>query len=483
MDTHIAELTGEQEPPRNRVRTRIFLPGEAGAQQAPPHDPPILDGGDATVTADPTERHTASPPDRWRRRNWLLATAAVLAVAGAGLIVRTHGQNPSAAPSAAVPDLVAPSATVARAPQPVQLPPPQRQQVAIPSNDEQLREILALRDRSPGGSSAADRSAPAPATLSSPIPAAITAQVASPPAVPAQAVPAPVLAQIPADGARAIPATVVAPQTDPQPPLSVPPLAAFEVGATPAPTVTGGQPSAAGAPVVAPPTSVPPAPNAVPPQPAPAIAMATQPVSAAPASRSLSTPSEVIGAVTELRAAPMTPAQQIEVLNLVTRLGVVVRDMRAENAALKARVESTADRFDAAVTDFERRLALAEARGAVDAAMGAPPAPSASATDAAVSGPARAAHAVPGTGSGVRIIPVSDSVAAGGAAAPRYRVAAASPGLAMLSLLDRSGGEGSQLQIAVGDQVPGYGRVTAIQQRGSAWIVQTDKGPDKGVIQ
>jgi len=54
--------------------------------------------------------------------------------------------------------------------------------------------------------------------------------------------------------------------------------------------------------------------------------------------------------------------------------------------------------------------------------------------------------------------------------------------LAMLSLLDRSGGEGSQLQIQIGDQVPGYGRVTAIQQRGSGWIVQTDKGPDKGVI-
>jgi len=57
------------------------------------------------------------------------------------------------------------------------------------------------------------------------------------------------------------------------------------------------------------------------------------------------------------------------------------------------------------------------------------------------------------------------------------------PGLAMLALVDRSGGEGAQIQVTTGDQVPGYGRVTAIQQRGASWIVQTDKGPDKGVIQ
>ena len=77
--------------------------------------------------------------------------------------------------------------------------------------------------------------------------------------------------------------------------------------------------------------------------------------------------------------------------------------------------------------------------------------------------------------------PPAGTTPLGGSA--RYRVTAASPGLAMLSLLDRSGGEGSQLQVAVGDPVPGYGRVTAIQQRGSSWIVQTDKGPDKGIIQ
>ena len=603
MDTHISELAREQYPPENRVRPRVSLPGEAGTRRPPPHEPLVLGQGEATVTVDPAERLTAASPPRQRRRTWLLATAAVVVVAavGAGFLLspyntilypadaarlRTQGQTLASAASAAVADLVAPSARVARAPQPVQLPLAERQVVAIPSSDDQMREILALRDRTRGGSGVADGPARPPAAAPFPAPPAIAPQAAppslaatspvalSPPAAP-PAPPPPVLAPIPATGPQAIPATAAARQPDPLRTPSLPPLAVFETGATPAsspgatsavaprqafPNVTEAQSRATAAPTPpAPPPAVPvaasaidanppsgqgfepaapidpipaPAPHVAPTQPAPVIAMITQQVRAAPTARPLSTPSEVVGAAVELRAAPMTPAQQIEVLNLVTKLGVVVRDMRAENAALKSRVESTADRFDAAVTDFDRRLALAEAKGAVNAAMGGdaqgsngasrwngvgggdavPTAPAVgmaseeetqgsngnsrrdsvagsspafivSSPETAVSNPTRSARAGAGTGSGVQIIPVSNTAAAGGSAAPRYRVTAASPGLAMLSLLDRSGGEGSQLQVAVGDQVPGYGRVTAIQQRGSAWIVQTDKGPDKGVIQ
>lgn len=200
-------------------------------------------------------------------------------------------------------------------------------------------------------------------------------------------------------------------------------------------------------------------------------------------------PADPVAAAAELRATPMTPAGQIEVLNLVTRLGIVLRDMRAENAALKARVESTADRFDTAVTDFDRRLALAEARGAMSAAMGAV-APAVAATSPGivgadvqpvVAGGARTRPPAPPPGVQIASAPATGTPTQANSA--RYRVTAASPGLAMLSLLDRSGGEGSQLQVAIGDAVPGYGRVIAIQQRGSSWIVQTDKGPDKGVIQ
>jgi hypothetical protein len=58
--------------------------------------------------------------------------------------------------------------------------------------------------------------------------------------------------------------------------------------------------------------------------------------------------------------------------------------------------------------------------------------------------------------------------------AHRYRVQAASPGLAMLAEVTEAGVE--RRQVAVGDVVPGYGRILRIAQRGAAWVVVTDKG-------
>lgn len=58
----------------------------------------------------------------------------------------------------------------------------------------------------------------------------------------------------------------------------------------------------------------------------------------------------------------------------------------------------------------------------------------------------------------------------------RYHVQAASPGLAMLSELDASGGEERQLPVSPGDTVPGWGKVISIAQRGTSWFVKTDHG-------
>jgi hypothetical protein len=58
----------------------------------------------------------------------------------------------------------------------------------------------------------------------------------------------------------------------------------------------------------------------------------------------------------------------------------------------------------------------------------------------------------------------------------RYHVQAASPGLAMLSDLDVSGGEGRPLAVSPGDTVFGWGKVISIGQRGTTWIVKTDHG-------
>jgi hypothetical protein len=46
----------------------------------------------------------------------------------------------------------------------------------------------------------------------------------------------------------------------------------------------------------------------------------------------------------------------------------------------------------------------------------------------------------------------------------------------MLSEVDNTGESGTQLQVAVGDQVPGYGRITAIAQQGATWVVRAERG-------
>ncbi|MCR0984118.1 hypothetical protein [Roseomonas populi] len=168
-----------------------------------------------------------------------------------------------------------------------------------------------------------------------------------------------------------------------------------------------------------------------------------------------------------LRPAPMTTQQQVEVLGLVTEMAVIMRNREERDRQLQADLAATKERLEAATADFGRRLSLAEARGAMNAAMGAaaPPAPAPvqatapqAATPVAVRAPASAA---PATNDGVR---------------RRYRVQAASPGLAMLSEVDRTGETGSQLQVAVGDDVPGYGKITAIAQQGSSWVVRAERG-------
>ena len=65
----------------------------------------------------------------------------------------------------------------------------------------------------------------------------------------------------------------------------------------------------------------------------------------------------------------MTDPQQLQVLQLVTELGTLVRDQRSEIAQLRQDQQNLGQRVDGSLTDFGRRLSLAEARGAVNAAM------------------------------------------------------------------------------------------------------------------
>ncbi len=177
---------------------------------------------------------------------------------------------------------------------------------------------------------------------------------------------------------------------------------------------------------------------------------------------------DAVVAIAALRPAPMTEPQQVQVLDLVAQLGTLVRDQRAEIAQLRQDQEHVGQHVDVALADFGRRISLAEARRAVSAAGQAQP--------SAVQ-PAGATGGSTGTGVTpiVARYPLPAALPAD-TGSHRYHVQAASPGLAMLSELDRSGGEERQLPVSPGDDVPGWGKVVSISQRGTTWMVKTDHG-------
>ena len=159
----------------------------------------------------------------------------------------------------------------------------------------------------------------------------------------------------------------------------------------------------------------------------------------------------------------MTDEQQIQVLDLVTKLGTLVRNQDIKISELREAVSGLQGRVDTSLTDFGRRLTLAEATGAVNAAAATPAGLQATSRPVDVLSPAVS-----------RVVVHSPGAADAGP--HRYHVQAASPGLAMLSELDASGGEEAQIPVAPGDNLPGYGGVISISQRGSAWVVRTQHG-------
>lgn len=204
----------------------------------------------------------------------------------------------------------------------------------------------------------------------------------------------------------------------------------------------------------------------------PSAATGTAPAQPAPAPAAHAPHLTPVTQAVALRAAPMTPQQQVDVIHLVTKLGVLIRDQKTEIAVLHAQVSNLSSTVNDKLTDFDRRLSLAEANGAIAAAMGAPtsqpPAQNAAVFTAAARDPAPAPHRDRATVKPASQASASDTIQRSVA---DYHIQAASPGLAMLSVAG-----GAPLEIAVGDDVPGVGHVKAIVQNGTSWQVQTDHG-------
>ncbi|MGI4957004.1 MAG: hypothetical protein ACRYGI_05300 [Janthinobacterium lividum] len=139
-------------------------------------------------------------------------------------------------------------------------------------------------------------------------------------------------------------------------------------------------------------------------------------------------------------------------LQMLTRLAAVVRDLRLENGIRQQQIDllskTTHDRLD----DFESRLSFAEAHNAVDGAVNA----NASLPAAAKSVPVSTRSvAQPGVAplAQANIVPVSVQAVAPIALRNlnEYRLQAASPGLAVLQVSATGLSEPGILQVAAGD--------------------------------
>ena len=385
-----------------------------------------------------------------------LAAGGVFLISPYNHIVPIHtARLPSAARQVAAsggfpPEVpLAPAATLATAPLPATGPPPVRKPVVADSKETQIREFQSYRpsdQAQPGAPVKPVPAAPAPSgSPAPPHPGSASSTLPSVHEVGISPSTPPSASAVPAGNH---PLSEGSAQTTPVAPAAPP---SKESAASPGPVAAGLPGSLAigpTAPSVAP--SQPPAPHAVGAQ---ALASASAPAKPDP-----------VAVATELRPGPMTETQEIQVLSLVTQLGAIIRDQRTEIASLRADQEKTSSTVQVRLNDFDRRLLLAEARGAIGAAMGAATTVSATATTSIA----------PPAGKSPVELTTAATVAPPDSRPHRYRVQAASPGLAMLAEIDRSGGEGAQLQVAIGDTVPGYGKVTDIAQHGTAWVVQTE---------
>jgi hypothetical protein len=157
------------------------------------------------------------------------------------------------------------------------------------------------------------------------------------------------------------------------------------------------------------------------------------------------------------KAETLTSDQIARLAAIVTRLTGQVKDLQDQVRTLSAGSE-------AKLADLTRRVSMSESTSAVAAAERA------NISQATAEGLAPTASAgVEGQAEGVRM------KVAGVDQKRNYRIQAASPGLAMLSAID-GGPDDRPVEVAIGTDLPGYGKVRSIEQHGQAWVVKADRG-------
>jgi hypothetical protein len=404
----------------------------------------------------------------WGRRKGLLAgaaIAAVLVVGGGAYLSSSYNhiypmprlastvRNTAAQVGVKLPPVLAPSASLAKVNVPPQSP-ATHDSYAPKTRDQEVAELLSLHTGAGSGPAPTPAAGPGPRASGGSHSDSVAPSDKPALRVAGNDIPTGYVASEPGS---TLPAVGLA-RLDPARPK--PPASAHSVQQDPPASVTSGEPQTI--------QSQPPSSSTVTP-PTPVQVSATPPGSTNPVAPIQ--PADPIAVAQTLRPGPMSSADQVQVLGLVTEMASMVKDLKKQNAQLRVDFgKSTAD-TSAHLRDYERRLALAEAKNAVSAANDVGSEQFMPQTVAEPSSPVR-----PTSISLTRAIAVVPAPA-GSTAVKLYRVQAASPGLALLAQVDRGGGEGAQIQVAVGDSVPDYGRVKSISQKGTAWVVTTEHGP------
>ena len=146
----------------------------------------------------------------------------------------------------------------------------------------------------------------------------------------------------------------------------------------------------------------------------------------------------------------------------ISRLAAIVTRLTGQVKDLEDQVRTVSAGAQEKLADLTRRVSLSESKSAVAAAERAN-------VSQAAAEAATASAGVEGQAQGGRM------KVAGGDQKRSYRIQAASPGLAMLSAID-GGPDDRPLEVAIGTDLPGYGKVRSIEQHGQAWVVKADRG-------
>jgi TolA-binding protein len=300
---------------------------------------------------------------------------------------------------------------------------------------DEVQEVLSFKDLK--------ATASPPAGSASPTASPIGASVTPKPAVPTAA-PPPLAAAVPPD-----PPVAAGPTLTVSAPMS--PRAPVSSVADSRPERVASLPPPAAAPAVVPPVALAPAQGAE----APGLSEVAKIESRL---------GELEAATKERSNATVTRADvdkaETQTSDQISRLAAIVTRLTGQVKDLEDQVRTESAGAQEKLADLTRRVSLSESKSAVAAAERANVSQAAAAT---------ASVGVEGQAQGGRM------KVAGGDQKRRYRIQAASPGLAMLSAID-GGPDDRPLEVAIGTDLPGYGKVRSIEQHGQAWVVKADRG-------